>query len=99
VVALAHGRGIAVIATDERLQGVITAGDLTRVVERTPDYLGLPVESVMTRTPRVVHADDFAAHALGQIERANIMAAPVLDAAERIVGVLHLHDLLRAGAG
>ena len=99
VVALAHGRGIAVIATDGRLLGVITAGDLTRVVERTPDYLGLPVESVMTRTPRVVHADDFAAHALGQIERANIMAAPVLDAAERIVGVLHLHDLLRAGAG
>lgn len=99
VVALAHGRGIAVIATNGRLQGVITAGDLTRIAERTPDYLALRAESVMTPTPRVAHADDLAAHALGQLERQNIMAAPVLDAEERIVGVVHLHDLLRAGAG
>ena len=99
VVALAHGRGIAVIATGGRLQGVITAGDLTRLAERQPDYLAVPASAVMTARPHVAHADEFAAQALGQLERRGIMAAPVLDAGEQIVGVVHLHDLLRAGAG
>ena len=99
VVVLAHGRGIAVVASNGQLQGVITAGDLTRLVDRTPDYLALRAENVMTRTPRVAHADEFASQALGHLERESIMAAPVLDADGSIVGVVHLHDLLRAGAG
>jgi arabinose-5-phosphate isomerase len=99
VVALAHGRGIALIATNGRLQGVITAGDLTRIAEHKPDYLALRAETVMTSTPRVVHVADFAAQALGHLERESIMAAPVLDADDQIAGVVHLHDLLRAGAG
>lgn len=99
VVVLAHGRGIALVASNDELQGVITAGDLTRLVDRTPDYLALRAESVMTRTPRIAHAEDLAAQALGHLERESIMAAPVLDAGGRIVGIVHLHDLLRAGAG
>jgi arabinose-5-phosphate isomerase len=99
VVELAHGRGIVSITGADGLVGVVTAGDLTRVAEGTPDYLGLRAEAVMTTSPRVVHAGDLAAFALGQLERYNIMAAPVLDAAERVVGIVHLHDLLRSGAG
>lgn len=99
VVALAHGRGIAVIATGGRLQGVITAGDLTRLAERQPDYLTVRASMVMTAEPRVAHGDEFAAQALGQLERHGIMAAPVLDGDGWIIGVVHLHDLLRAGAG
>ncbi len=99
VVGLAHGRGIAIIVADDRLQGVITAGDLTRIAERTPEYLDVRAESVMTRAPHVVHAADLAAFALGFLERHRIMAAPVLDPDDRVVGVVHLHDLLRAGAG
>jgi arabinose-5-phosphate isomerase len=98
VETLAHARGIAIIARDARVLGVITAGDLTRIAERERDYLGLPAASLMTRNPRAVHADDLAAASLGELERHAIMAAPVLDAEERIVGVVHLHDLLRAGA-
>lgn len=99
VVALAHGRGIAPIVGAGRLSGVITAGDLTRLAERTADYLALRADTVMTRTPRTVRDTDLAAAALGALERSAIMAAPVLDAEARIVGVVHLHDLLRAGAG
>ncbi len=99
VVGLAHGRGIVAIARGGALAGVFTAGDLTRIAERTPDYLGLRAESAMTAAPRVVHADDLAAFALGQLERYGIMAAPVLDTAEHVVGIVHLHDLLRSGAG
>ena len=99
VVGLAHGRGIVAIINGDTLVGVITAGDLTRIVERTAEYLGVRAESAMTAAPRVVHAGDLAAYALGEFERHSIMAAPVLDEAERVVGIVHLHDLLRSGAG
>jgi arabinose-5-phosphate isomerase len=99
VVALAHGRGIAVfVSRDGRLQGVLTAGDLTRIAERTPRYLDLEADTLMTRSPHSVAAADLAAHALGELERHSIMAAPVLDQDERVIGVVHLHDLLRSGA-
>ncbi len=98
IITLAHGRGIAVIADEGRLSGVITAGDLTRLAERTPDYIGLSASEVMTSHPRHALASDLAASAVGQMERHAIMAAPVLDADGEIVGVVHLHDLLRAGA-
>ena len=99
VVGLAHGRGIVAIINGDTLVGVITAGDLTRIIERTAEYLGVRAESAMTAAPRVVHAGDLAAYALGEFERHSIMAAPVLDEAERVVGIVHLHDLLRSGAG
>ncbi len=98
VMSLAHGRGIAIIADEGTLLGVVTAGDLTRIAERSPNYLELTADDVMTRTPRHARADDLAASAVGQMERHAIMAAPVLDDDDRIVGVVHLHDLLRAGA-
>jgi arabinose-5-phosphate isomerase len=98
IVALAHGRGLAIIREDDRLAGVITAGDLTRLAERTHDYLGLTAAEVMTRTPHHVEAGELAAAAVGMMERHGVTAAPVLDADGRIAGVVHLHDLLRAGA-
>ncbi len=98
IVALAHGRGIAPVITEEQLAGVITAGDLTRLVERTEDYLALSAEDVMTTTPETVRDDDLAATALGRLERRGVTAAPVVDPTGRVVGVIHLHDLLRAGA-
>ena len=98
VVGLAHGRGLVPLVDGGSLVGVITTGDLTRLVERSSDYLAMAVGDVMSRTPHSAHADDLAASALGALERHGIVALPVLDADERVVGVVHLHDLLRAGA-
>ncbi len=98
VVGLAHGRGIVPITTNGVLIGVITAGDLTRLAERTPAYLGLAADGVMTREPRSVRAGELAAAVLGTLERHGIMAAPVIDDRGAVVGIAHLHDLLRAGA-
>ncbi|HET7025707.1 MAG TPA: KpsF/GutQ family sugar-phosphate isomerase [Gemmatimonadales bacterium] len=97
VVALAGQRGLAVVADAAMLQGVITTGDLTRLAGRQADFLGVPVASVMTRTPRTAEVDELAAAAVGRMEQFGIMALPVLDGG-RLVGVVHLHDLLRAGA-
>lgn len=98
IVALAHGRGIAVIADGGGLAGVITAGDLTRLVERSDDYLRLAATDVMTRTPRSAARGELAAAVLGDMERHGVTAMPVLDSDKAVVGVVHLHDLLRAGA-
>jgi len=98
VVGLAHGRGLVPLVDDGVLVGVITTGDLTRLIEKTADYLQLSAASVMTTTPRRAQQDDLAAAALGVLERHGIVALPVLDASARVVGVVHLHDLLRAGA-
>jgi len=98
VESLAHQRGIALVADGDRLLGVITAGDLSRLAERTPDYLELEVAKVMTQTPKTVRADELAAGAVGIMEQHGIMVLPVLDRDNRLVGVVHLHDLMRAGA-
>ena len=97
VISASSRAGYRQIAEDGRCR-VVTAGDLTRIAERMPDYLALVANDVMTRTPRHTGADDLAAAAVGEMERHAIMAAPVLDATGAIVGVVHLHDLLRAGA-
>ena len=98
VVWLAERRGIVVAATaDRRVLGVFTAGDLTRLLERTQDIFGMTLESVMTRSPKLADAEELASAAVYRMEQIGIMAMPVVDASERIVGVVHLHDLMRAG--
>jgi len=99
VVLLAEKRG-TVAVVDERgsLLGVVTAGDLTRLMERAEAFLDIPVGEVMTRTPKTTTPDELAGAAVQVMERHGIMALPVLDGGRRVVGMVHLHDLMRAGA-
>ena len=99
VVLLAERRGtVAVIDKKGVLAGVVTAGDLTRLMERTDDFLATAVREVMTRTPKFTTADEPAGVAVSVMERHGIMALPVLDADRKVVGIVHLHDLMKAGA-
>jgi arabinose-5-phosphate isomerase len=97
VVVLAEQRGI-VIVTDagETVLGVLTAGDLTRFMEREGDVLAQPVERIMSRHPRSARSGELASAVTYRMELNGIMAMPVLAEADRLVGVVHLHDLLRA---
>ncbi len=99
VSVLAHHRGLAMVVEGETLAGVLTAGDLSRIAESIPDFLAIPAAALMTRTPRVANLDDRAGHVLAAMEAAGIMAMPVLHEDGRVAGVIHLHDLLRAGVG
>jgi arabinose-5-phosphate isomerase len=67
-------------------------------MERTDRFLDVPVGDVMTRTPKTAAADDLAAAAVHRMEQFGIMALPVLDGGNRVVGMVHLHDLMKAGA-
>jgi len=99
VVLLAEKRGtVAVVDGKGSLVGVVTSGDLTRVMERTDKFLDLPVGDVMTTTPKTASADELAGAAVSLMERHGIMALPVLDGGKKVVGIVHLHDLMKAGA-
>ena len=98
VVLLAERRGIAIVVDGSRcVLGVITAGDLTRLMERDEHVFGVRVSDVMTRTPKVARVDELASAVVYRLETHGIMAMPVVDGDQRLVGVAHLHDLMRAG--
>src|SRR5438552_2192914 len=99
VVLLAEKRGtVAVGDAAGSLVGVVTAGDLTRLMERTDQFLDIPVREIMTRTPKTTTPDALAGAAVRLMEQHGIMALPVLDGGRRLVGMVHLHDLMKAGA-
>ncbi len=99
VVVLAERRGTAaVVDEDGRLLGVVTSGDLTRLMEREEHFFPIAVSDVMTTTPLTIDPDELAAAAVGLMERHGIMALPVVDGEGRVSGMVHLHDLMRAGA-
>lgn len=99
IVLLAERRGtVAVVDGQGKLLGVVTSGDLTRLMEHEEDFFGVSVDRVMTRSPRTTTADELAAAVVGTMERHGIMAMPVLNDERRVIGMVHLHDLMRAGA-
>jgi arabinose-5-phosphate isomerase len=99
IVPLAERRGtVAVVDAEGRLEGVVTSGDLTRLMEREEHFFAIAVSEVMTRAPRVAEPDQLAAAAVGLMERHGVMALPVVDGDGRLRGMVHLHDLMRAGA-
>ncbi len=81
-----------------RLVGVITDGDLRRFLTRYPDPLNLPVSSLMTPDPKTIGPDELAATALKRMQDAKITSLFILSPETRHpLGIIHLHDLLRAG--
>jgi arabinose-5-phosphate isomerase len=99
IVLLAEKRGtVAVVNERSELAGVVTAGDLTRLMERTADFLDTRVDMVMTKTPKTTTLDTVASAAVELMERHGIMALPVVDGGRKVVGMVHLHDLMKAGA-
>jgi arabinose-5-phosphate isomerase len=80
-----------------RLLGIITDGDLRRSLERISDPLSLSASEVMTPSPKVINSGALAAKALQVMESNKITNLVVLDSRDRVAGVLHMHDILKAG--
>jgi arabinose-5-phosphate isomerase len=90
-----------VVGASGALAGVVTDGDFKRILLKHPDPWGLTAADVMTRTPSVIDPDALVAAAVRAMEEREggpITALVAIDADHRPVGVLHLHDCLRAGA-
>ena len=99
IVPLAEKRGtVPIVDEDLHVVGVVTAGDLTRLMERDEDFLTRPVAEVMTRDPKVAAPDDLGSAAARTMEEHGVMALPVKDEEGKLRGIVHLHDLMKSGA-
>lgn len=100
IVMIAKRRGIAVVVdAHTRVDGVLTAGDLSRLIERSEDVWSIPVRGVMTRNPKLARTGELASAVVYRMEQIGIMVMPVVNEREELVGVVHLHDLMRARVG
>lgn len=98
IVEMAHKRGTVPVVDDrQRVVGVVTNGDLMRLMEETDQVFAIPVAEVMTKEPKTIVPDALAATAVNQMENHGIVALPVVDAERRLEGIIHLHDCMRAG--
>lgn len=86
-----------VVDSDRKLSGVLTDGDIRRTVIKYHDISTLRIKDVMTSNPKRITSDAYAASALNLMEKFSITALAVVDENNIPVGVIHVHDLLRAG--
>lgn len=90
--------GCALILDDnDKLSGLLTDGDIRRILLRYPDVSVLNTKTVMTRNPKTITADSMATKALAYMERYSITSLAVCDENHAPIGIIHIHDLLRAG--
>jgi arabinose-5-phosphate isomerase len=89
-----------VVNGDGVLTGIITDGDIKRIITRRDDALEVPVGEVMTRDPKTIDPEMLAADALARMELnlpGPLLMLFIVDAGGKPVGLLHVHDILRAG--
>jgi arabinose-5-phosphate isomerase len=79
------------------LVGVFTDGDLRRVIDSKIDLNSASVKDVMSSNPKTINQDILAAEALNIMEQSSITAVIIEDQHKHPVGVVHMHDILRAG--
>ncbi len=92
------GLGMTAITDDQgRVSGVFTDGDLRRIFDSNKEIRDCSITEVMTKNCQTAKADMLAAEALKIIQDKKINALPIVDDTQRLIGVVAMHDLLRAG--
>ncbi len=86
-----------VINKEGVLTGVITDGDLRRLLEKTLDIKNLTAVDIMTHNPKVMKESILASFALQQMENFKITALIIIDDSNHPIGIVHLHDLINLG--
>ena len=91
--------GHTAVVEKGKVIGVISDGDLRRAIEKFPDLFKLKAKDIMTKNPKSIGPDALAAEALAKMEKHSITALLVTQDpdSKRLVGIIHLHDLLKAG--
>jgi arabinose-5-phosphate isomerase len=86
----------SVLDGNKNLLGIITDGDLRRMLEKGGDLNSVKASDIMTRNPKSIEKDEFAVKALQIMQQKNITQLVVMDG-QMVVGFVHLHDLLKEG--
>ena len=85
-----------VLDSDNTLMGIITDGDVRRMVEKGEPLSSLKARDIMSRNPKVIGKDELAVNAFSIMEKNKITSVVVLDEG-KYVGLIHIHDVLREG--
>ncbi len=88
-----------VVGDDGKLRGIVTDGDLRRLLQHKQDITNVVASQAMTANPKTIVDDTLASDALQLMETFNITQLIVLDDDRRPIGIVHLHDLVKAGLG
>ena len=88
---------VLVVDRDEILLGILTDGDVRRLVRREKSFLDRNIDSFMTRSPKSIHEETSVAQAVEYMQREEITTLVVTDEATRLKGYIHLHDILGRG--
>jgi arabinose-5-phosphate isomerase len=86
-----------VVNDDGALTGIITDGDLRRLLEKTLEIKSFTAQDVMTKNPKTIKAEYLASFAIQVMEKYSITSLIVIDETNRPVGLIHLHDLVKLG--
>lgn len=87
----------AVVDGQDRLKGIVTDGDLRRMIENRVDFSSTPVSKVMTSDPWSISEEELGVQALRFMESKTITSLVITGRGGRLTGLIHMHDLLRAG--
>jgi len=88
--------GSTAVIDDGKLTGIITDGDLRRMLENNSDISSLKASDIMCTTPKKITSDTLASFALTILEQNNISQLVVVDE-EKYIGIVHIHDILKEG--
>ena len=94
-----YGLGVILISDiNNKLEGIITDGDLRRLIVQEKLIFRLSIEDVMSQNPYKINLQSTAYDALNIMEEHQITVLPVTNIQNKILGIVHLHDILGKGA-
>lgn len=89
--------GVTAVLDGENLAGIITDGDIRRMLSKTTEINSFTAKDIMGKNPKTVHENAMAIEALEKLENNSITQILVVNEQEKYVGVVHLHDLIKEG--
>ncbi|PQJ81631.1 KpsF/GutQ family sugar-phosphate isomerase [Polaribacter glomeratus] len=89
--------GVTAVLKDDKIVGIITDGDIRRMLSRTTEINNFTAKDIMGKNPKSIHKDAMAIEALDALENNTITQILVKDDDNKYVGVVHLHDLIKEG--
>ena len=87
-----------VLMTDDsgHCTGIFTDGDLRRILEKNEDFFKITASDAMIKNPKTISQDAILDAALGMMEKHSITQLPTVDKDNKLIGVIHLHDILKS---
>jgi arabinose-5-phosphate isomerase len=89
--------GVTAVVKDNKILGIITDGDIRRMLRKTTKIDDFVAKDIMTRNPKTIHKNAMAIEALDALENSSITQILAIDDANNYAGVVHLHDLIKEG--